>query len=170
MPFVRINPPVVAPAVSDPAPRRRPATSPTAPAALPTSNDYEVGYRRPPKHAQFKPGQSGNPRGRPKKAKGVNTIIREQLLQTIAIQTPQGRKRVTKVEALVLKTTEAAAKGNQRALLMLLDMYRKAVPDVQILPDGAATAADLSVTDELTLSLLRTQIAIEQSGNGGGER
>jgi hypothetical protein len=30
------------------------------------NNDYEVGYRRPPKHTRFKPGQSGNPLGRPK--------------------------------------------------------------------------------------------------------
>ncbi|MGE3690710.1 MAG: DUF5681 domain-containing protein [Novosphingobium sp.] len=28
-----------------------------------------VGYRRPPRASQFKPGQSGNPRGRPKRAK-----------------------------------------------------------------------------------------------------
>ena len=28
-----------------------------------TSDD--VGYGRPPKHTRFKPGQSGNPKGRP---------------------------------------------------------------------------------------------------------
>ncbi|MDU8945990.1 DUF5681 domain-containing protein [Ovoidimarina sediminis] len=32
-----------------------------------SSDDHEVGYGRPPKSAQFKKGQSGNPRGRPKK-------------------------------------------------------------------------------------------------------
>ena len=34
-----------------------------------TSNskrEYEVGYKKPPKEGQFKKGQSGNPRGRPK--------------------------------------------------------------------------------------------------------
>ena len=30
--------------------------------------DYKVGYAKPPTGSQFKPGQSGNPRGRPKSA------------------------------------------------------------------------------------------------------
>jgi hypothetical protein len=30
------------------------------------NDDYEIGYGRPPRHSQFKPGQSGNPKGRPK--------------------------------------------------------------------------------------------------------
>jgi hypothetical protein len=29
-------------------------------------DDYEVGYGKPPEHAKFKKGKSGNPRGRPK--------------------------------------------------------------------------------------------------------
>ena len=32
---------------------------------MPNSNDDTVGYGRPPKSTQFKPGQSGNPSGRP---------------------------------------------------------------------------------------------------------
>src|ERR1700758_809031 len=30
-------------------------------------SEYPVGYKKPPKHTQFKPGQSGNPNGRPRK-------------------------------------------------------------------------------------------------------
>ena len=37
--------------------------------------DYAVGYGRPPKATQFKPGRSGNPRGRPKGAKSEDTMI-----------------------------------------------------------------------------------------------
>ncbi len=31
--------------------------------------DNDAGYRKPPKHTQFKKGQSGNPKGRPRKGK-----------------------------------------------------------------------------------------------------
>ena len=29
-------------------------------------SNYRIGYAQPPKHSQFKPGQSGYPKGRPK--------------------------------------------------------------------------------------------------------
>ena len=38
-----------------------------------------VGYGRPPVNRQFKPGQSGNPRGRPKGSKNFATIFAEAL-------------------------------------------------------------------------------------------
>jgi hypothetical protein len=38
-----------------------------------------VGYRRPPRNRQFKPGQSGNPTGRPKGAKNFATALAEEL-------------------------------------------------------------------------------------------
>ena len=31
------------------------------------SADYDIGYGKPPEDTRFKKGQSGNPRGRPKK-------------------------------------------------------------------------------------------------------
>jgi hypothetical protein len=43
------------------------------------ARDYEVGDQRPPKHSRFKPGQSGNPRGRPKGSVNLRTRISQQL-------------------------------------------------------------------------------------------
>ena len=38
---------------------------------------YQVGYCRPPLHSRFKPGQSGNPKGRPKQSRNMRTIVKQ---------------------------------------------------------------------------------------------
>src|SRR5439155_12830803 len=40
----------------------------TASSPATSTEEYKVGPRRPPKEYQFKPGQSGNPKGRKRKA------------------------------------------------------------------------------------------------------
>ena len=50
---------------------------------------YDVGYARPPKDSRFKPGQSGNPRGRARGAKNTSTIVRDALMMSwTALQPP----------------------------------------------------------------------------------
>jgi hypothetical protein len=41
------------------------------------SSPYKVGYGRPPKATQFKPGKSGNPKGRPKGPKSVGAVLQD---------------------------------------------------------------------------------------------
>ena len=47
------------------------------------TRNYEVGHCKPPKHTQFKPGQSGNPKGRPKKDKQLADKIQEKTDQLV---------------------------------------------------------------------------------------
>lgn len=124
----------------------------------PATADYEVGYGKPPKHTRFKPGQSGNPKGRPKRAKGLNTLVRETLSQKVAVRTAAGHRKISQIEAALLKTGELAMKGNLRALVELVKLYRNAVPDE---PHGAGenereedlTSADLAILEELRRQL-----------------
>lgn len=47
--------------------------------AMTDKDDCEVGYGKPPRHSQFKPGQSGNPRGRKKGSRGLRTDLHAEL-------------------------------------------------------------------------------------------
>jgi hypothetical protein len=78
-------------------------------------NSYAVGYGRPPKKARFKPGQSGNPRGRPKGSQNVKTKLKTIYMAKIRMHVGEKRCRVTWLEALHLKQLERGIKGSERA-------------------------------------------------------
>jgi len=164
MPIVRTPSPAQSEPLPQPRIRKRPLPPKVVPAA-PDKPDYEVGYGKPPKNTQFRPSQSGNPRGRPKLAKGVDTIVREQMLQAITVHTANGPKRMTRAEALIVKAVEMAAKGNFRALNTLLDRYGRAVPDAPIAVTDE-NVVDLNAVDQATLALLRREIALERDAGG----
>lgn len=63
-----------------------------------SDDDYEVGYRRPPKHSQFKKGQSGNRKGRPRGSRNANVTAAEKFAEALAMKVPvtlpNGRKAI----------------------------------------------------------------------------
>jgi hypothetical protein len=87
----------------------------------PIPNDkYEVGYGRPPAAGRFKPGQSGNPNGRPRRRKkampAIFALLCESLQQKIRVE-QNGRSRdITVLNAIVQRITHAALKGDLKAI------------------------------------------------------
>ena len=65
--------------------------------------DYSVGYGKPPQHARFHKGQSGNPRGRPKGSRNLSTLMAKALNEPVVISENGKRKRITKREAVARK-------------------------------------------------------------------
>lgn len=74
----------------------------------------EVGYRKPPKKTQFKKGQSGNPRGRPK-GSGVRSSVEKVLAQTVPITIDGVRRRVPITEAMTMQLAQRALGGDATA-------------------------------------------------------
>ena len=77
--------------------------------------DYAVGYGRPPKATQFKPGRSGNPRGRPKGAKSEDTIVRSVMHRKVALSLAGKVRKVALLEAVWTRIADDALKGNAKA-------------------------------------------------------
>lgn len=79
----------------------------------------KVGYKSPPEHSRFKKGQSGNPRGRPKKAKTHDLIAIAD--QKVSIVQNGKRQHVTIAKAVLLKTANSAVGGDMKATKVFLD-------------------------------------------------
>ncbi len=91
--------------------------------------DPEVGYGRPPKASQFKPGQSGNPNGRPKGAKtrrlaGGGYGLRDALLaeceRTIVVREGDKTLKMTQLQAVLRRMMIMSMQGEPQTMRMVL--------------------------------------------------
>lgn len=112
---------------------------------LPARADYKVGYAKPPAATRFRPGQSGNPRGRPRGAKNKTPTLNEERLKDIILQEAyrtikvrDGEKSVTVpiAQAVVRSLAVNAAKGQHRAQQLFAQLL------------GATEAANKRLHDE----------------------
>jgi hypothetical protein len=89
---------------------------------MPHETNDEVGYKKPPKHSQFKKGQSGNPRGRPRREKTLDRLLNKVLDAKLTITEPNGRERkIAKKVAVFTQVVNRAVKGDTKAFL---DVFR----------------------------------------------
>jgi hypothetical protein len=129
------------------------------PAPAPAGATYEVGYAKPPKDTQFKKGVSGNPKGRPKGAKGLNTLVVKVFGEKVAVRTGSGMLRMSKMEAMIHKLAEQGFGGNLRAISIALNRYAASVPDDAARPlEAANDPADLDDHDRAILEALRVSM------------
>ena len=88
-----------------------------------------VGYKRPPREHQFRPGQSGNPSGRPKGARNFRSELREELSEVVTVRDGEREIQVSKQRALIKSLVAAAIDGNQRAAASVLAMCVRMLAD-----------------------------------------
>jgi hypothetical protein len=90
-----------------------------------------VGYKRPPREHQFRPGQSGNPSGRPKGARNFKSELREELSELVTVRDGDREIEVSKQRALIKSLVAAAIDGNQRAAASVLAMCVRMLTDAE---------------------------------------
>ena len=88
--------------------------------------NYEVGYKKPPRHSQFKPGNRCNPKGRGKRKVETEAEILKRVLNFPAEFRHRGKsKRAPRIEIMIKRIGAAAVKGDPSAAAMLLEMRER---------------------------------------------
>jgi hypothetical protein len=116
--------------------------------------DYRVGYGRPPLATRFKRGQSGNPKGRPRRAKNLASLLNEALNEVVVVNENGGRKRISKRKAAFKQLVNEAAKGNWRALKLLVDILQ----DIERRSEPQTEESSFSLADEKVLAQLQARL------------
>ena len=116
----------------------------------PDHRQYEVGYRRPPKHTRWAPGQSGNAKGRPEGSQNFATVVSRLARQPMTVKEGGRSRRVSRLEALYLTLWAQAYKGSVKACAEIRQSLRDAgllrfedrPGEDTITPDDQAIVAD----------------------------
>lgn len=107
---------------------------------------YEVGYGRPPVSTRFRPGVSGNPRGRPKKSRlpdhfpklneeRLKRVTLQEAYRKITIRDGDGTVELTMAEAVLRSIGLNAAKGDKRSQKMFTELLRTVETENKALHD-----------------------------------
>ncbi len=104
-----------------------------------------VGYKRPPRAHQFRPGESGNPSGRPKGMRNFKSELREELSELITVRDGEREIQVSKQRALIKSLVATAIDGNQRAAASVLALCVRLLADAD--DDEPIEAEDAEIVE-----------------------
>ena len=113
------------------------------------------GYGNPPPHGRFKRGQSGNPHGRPRGAKGRKQTVAKIANEMHWVVEDGSRRRRSTLELVILQLRNLAAQGNVqafRAYNSLLARYS---------PEGIETCRGYMVVPEVLTIEAWERLAVE---------
>ncbi len=126
----------------------------------PPKGDYAVGYGRPPADTRFRKGQSGNPRGRPKGIKSLAQLLTEKFARRVTVQENGRPRQMGMLEVLIQKLINDAARGNHRAMRMVLDLWERSGE----VADQNVAVTDLAAEDQAIITAYLKKMQSEEKG------
>jgi hypothetical protein len=100
----------------------------------PAPDDYKVGPGRPPREHRFKPGQSGNPKGRKPKAPSIEpelrTLLDAVLNRKVKIRQGDRERNITMLAAGFEQLGTRAAQGDRHAFRDVIDLMARLKPEL----------------------------------------
>ncbi len=109
----------------------------------PAKGSYAVGYGKPPAEHRFQKGKSGNPRGRPPKAKAAksdplgcgaqpaNDLLLEEAYRPVTVREGDRVRRIPIIQGIYRKMYLAAINGNRFAQRTVVELVQSAEAEKQ---------------------------------------
>ena len=139
--------------------RRKRSDAPLSLKTDPPDQEYRIGPGRPPKEYQFKPGQSGNPKGARRKPRSIapdlKALFERALSAKVTLRQGEQEKIITKAAAGIEQLVNQFAKGDRHARRDLLTLAATLGVDLVAGQTHALeqrVAAALSANDEALLA------------------
>ena len=110
---------------------------------------------------RFKKGKSGNPNGRPKKAKTVGAAILGALNGRVPVRENGRRRSMSKLEATALQFANKGASGDTRAGKLAFDLAQKAE---ERLAASAPPPAELRESDQEIVARIKARLLLVLKG------
>lgn len=122
---------------------------------------YDVGYGKPPEHTRFQPGQSGNPKGRPKGSLNLAAALNRALKEKVTVVENGRRRSLTKLDVAIKGLVNRAVTGDAKAMQQMLALG----PLVGIDPNPTSTA--LEANDAALMADILARFGGEEPSDNG---
>src|SRR3569832_225313 len=86
----------------------------------------KVGYRQPPRHTQFRKGQSGNPRGRPKGSMNLEHLVRKRMTALVEVRENGKSRKIPMLIAILAKSAHEALHGRSKSFIDMCKLLEAA--------------------------------------------
>jgi hypothetical protein len=122
-----------------------------------TDDKYPVGYGKPPKHTQFRPGKSGNSKGRRKGVHNFMTDVKRTLMASIKVKEAGRSRKISTQEGVLMMLREKALKGDARALDSCIELAGRFNND----PSEIGPTQSLAADDQAILDAFKKEVAAD---------
>ena len=118
--------------------------------------EESVTDKQPPRDTRFKPGQSGNPKGRPKGSCNLSTKILQQLRQLVTVTKGGKPVKMTKADVIANQMVDGSMKGDHKATVLVMKIDQEAAT-VQSAISGES--ADFVIPDKENLKFIAKRLS-----------
>lgn len=131
-----------------------------------TESEYDVGYKKPPRSGQIKPGERRNPNGRPKGSKNFNTVLRQLMEKPMTLTIDGTQIKVSGREAIAYRVFQKAVAGDARCIDILRSIDAQFEADLAESRQKTASEKEASSSDDAILADFIKSMSKKGKNNG----